>query len=456
MKTMLLCCFLVLCLAFGGKDAPAQVPSNFDYADGWLEFDQTKKQHVNHGVFWKPETEYGKFFWESWVMPYEGSGYIISDGYGGRHNLLYGLIAGPSFASFSGNIWSYNPNNPNFGEAISFGANDGDRVPINEWVHAAVSWDGKFIRTYLNGIVSGMTPFTGTRRTINGGGSGVLYVGGSDHINFNGRIARVRGFETEVPPNLEHNFAPDLYFKGLYFTRNPSKSVTKAAFVADYSPRNQGYVTSESAPKFVAGTITKPTSAPSLPIISGNAAVFDSFSRQNQTKAFQRIVSMGLTETVARSALKWTSADSWGIFAGRAVAYAPGISFATVSSNVASPNFKVTVDRLSYKYGSTGVTFHYTDDGNNLAAYTDNGSSVYVIKQVNKDTSILANCPAPNDTWTQLSVEARDSTLKIAVDGTQICTVGIGGYQKTQKVGLMKYSKGNIWRWDNFTVTELQ
>jgi hypothetical protein len=454
MKIILLCCFLFLCLISGSEYTRAQVPPYFNYVDGWLEFDQAKNQHVDHGVFWTPEIEYGKFFWEAWVMPYEKSGYIISDGYGGRHNLLFGLHSDKSSASFTGNVWSYNPNDEDFGELISFGAID--TVPINEWVHTAVSWDGKFIRTYLNGIVSGITPFNGVRMTVNGAGSGNLYVGGSDHINFNGRIAKVRGFENEVPPNLENNFAPDLYFKGLYTGLNSSKSVTKAAFVSNYSTRKEGYTTTASAPKFVAGSITKPTSSPVMPVIPKETAVFDSFSRQNQTKAFDRTVSLGLTETTSGKGLKWNSTESWGIFAGRAVAYSPNISYATVSTNIASPNFKISVDRPGKNHDSTGVTFDYIDDGNNLAVYTEKGSDIFVTKRTNNDLSVLAKCAVPKENWTTMSVEIRGTILQIGVDGKEICVETIGKYKRTQNVGLMKSSQDSIWRWDNFTVTELQ
>ena len=67
------------------------------------------RTHVNHGPFWPPqvsgvEVNFGtQFFWESWVCPL-GSGYLISDGYGGSHALLWGFNGSPG--PVYGNIWN--------------------------------------------------------------------------------------------------------------------------------------------------------------------------------------------------------------------------------------------------------------------------------------------------------------------------------------------------------------
>src|SRR4051794_17247759 len=48
--------------------------------------------HVDHGKFWnKGETDtsdIGTFMWDAWVI-YRGGEYLISDGYGGAHALLW-------------------------------------------------------------------------------------------------------------------------------------------------------------------------------------------------------------------------------------------------------------------------------------------------------------------------------------------------------------------------------
>jgi hypothetical protein len=57
--------------------------------------------HVNHSTFWPPQVSGvqvnlgTQFLWDSWVAPQSG-GYLISDGYGGSHALLWGFITSAS------------------------------------------------------------------------------------------------------------------------------------------------------------------------------------------------------------------------------------------------------------------------------------------------------------------------------------------------------------------------
>ncbi len=52
--------------------------------------------HINHGYFWKPGQTLGPCMWEAWFMPdqFDPSRYIISDGYGGAHALLWSGMSG--------------------------------------------------------------------------------------------------------------------------------------------------------------------------------------------------------------------------------------------------------------------------------------------------------------------------------------------------------------------------
>src|SRR5207253_7174163 len=109
--------------------------------------------------------------------------YMISDGFGGAHALLFGFIGDSTGKrySLSGNVW-------NGSTAIQFGSDDGPAP--GEWGHYAVGWDGNYIFTYFNGVPVGLIPFGGPR--LPGGsdnGAGRLFIGGSDHNNFMGRIA---------------------------------------------------------------------------------------------------------------------------------------------------------------------------------------------------------------------------------------------------------------------------
>ena len=55
----------------------------------------------------EPSVDLGSFFyWEAWVAP-RTNGYLISDGYGGAHALLWGpILLSSSSMIFQGNIWN--------------------------------------------------------------------------------------------------------------------------------------------------------------------------------------------------------------------------------------------------------------------------------------------------------------------------------------------------------------
>ncbi|MCA1615428.1 MAG: carboxypeptidase regulatory-like domain-containing protein, partial [Acidobacteria bacterium] len=161
-----------------------------------LEWDGSP-QTVDHDYFFNSPDDFGHFFWEFWAMPGADAGatYLLSDGYGGAHALLFGFgnfgTTEPGRYQFIGNVWD----GAGF---VSFSSDEGPAA--GEWGHFAVGWDGKEIVTYLNGVPVGRTPFAGPRREggFNNGG-GRLLIGGSDHNNLIGRIAQVRGFEGANP-----------------------------------------------------------------------------------------------------------------------------------------------------------------------------------------------------------------------------------------------------------------
>ena len=178
-----------------------------------LEFDGTPKT-VDAGVFWPGGEPLGHFFWEVWAMPGENAGatYLISDGYGGAHALLFGFgFYGASEASryqLFGNVW-------NGSTWTFFSSNEGPAV--GEWAHLAVGWDGHQIISYFNGVPVGSSPFNGPRISPGpNGGGGRLLIGGSDHNNLIGRIAQVHGYEDTNPRELTSAtaaFAPEAVFR---------------------------------------------------------------------------------------------------------------------------------------------------------------------------------------------------------------------------------------------------
>jgi hypothetical protein len=167
-----------------------------------LEFDGTPKtvdysvSVENNNLFWPPFVDYGHFFWEFWAMPGDDAAgrYMISDGYGGAHAILFGVAnlnsSEPGRYQLLGNIW--------YGAGLTYFGGDQGPAP-REWGHFAAGWDGKYIVTYFDGVPVGKTAYTGPRVTPGpAGGCGRLFIRGSDHSNFDGRIAELRGGEEQA------------------------------------------------------------------------------------------------------------------------------------------------------------------------------------------------------------------------------------------------------------------
>jgi len=130
--------------------------------------------------------------WEAIAQgnPWNPSGYILADGYGGGHAVL--------FSGTSGNIF-FDQGKPTE-QIVSFASLD---IPPNgAFSHVQVgiesdAYSKPSIIVRENGIPCSRTFIpSGAQRTTAGSGSGTLFLGGSDHSNFVGWIAAVRGWDT--------------------------------------------------------------------------------------------------------------------------------------------------------------------------------------------------------------------------------------------------------------------
>lgn len=179
-----------------------------------------------HGPFWPVGVDLGHFSWEFWSCLDDTSitGYLLSEGKGGDHALLCTVNAIPQ-----GNIWNgvVSPDG-----STSFSG--GYTAQIGEWLHSRFGWDGTFIYVWINGILVNMTRFAGPRRAQ----QGELFIAGSDHSNFTGRIAGVRGWEGTCPPfsnNHQYVYTPDRVFSPrLPMSVTIPGSYTPAQFCVSY------------------------------------------------------------------------------------------------------------------------------------------------------------------------------------------------------------------------------
>ena len=462
-----------------------------------LEFDGQPKT-VDYGNFWQEGVNLGHFFWEFWAAPGSNAAatYMLSDGYGGAHALLFGVgsfnSSEPSRYELLGNIFD-GVRHDNY-----FGSDQGPAV--GEWGHFAVGWDGQNIITYFNGVPVGKTPFHGPRRTPGpGGGAGRLLIGGSDHSNFDGRIAQVRGYEDAnpreaLPGGAEASFAPQTVF-GVegnllsYYFRSDGVTVadlsrgyngvnrvgwvrgTVAGILLDCGscPRPQ-FVVDPSAPNFAANTPAPPVIVPSAPAAPSGALVFDSFSRANSTYLFGSRGGLGSTEGGSAGTQVWqsnqspTSAQPFGILNSIAVLLANDTALAWVQTGSASGKLDVRVDRRRGRWGRgihTGLSFRVVNANNFFFAFTSDAAgppSTQALKvgyYLDGQRVDLATSAALPDTWTTLRVVTTDAgDLKVYADNTLLFStntplmataIGAGLYNNSFGLGLVN-------RWENFTV----
>lgn len=458
---------------------------------------------VDYGYFWDHKRVLGHFFWELWAMPDEKSsgGYMIADGYGGGHALLFGFayLSGQELNHYqlSGNIW----------DGVQLNTFNSDEGPEPyEWGHFAVGWDGRHVITYFNGVPVGKKEFDGPRRTPGpGGGGSRLLVGGSDHSNFTGRIAQVRGYEERNPregdgsdPTLPFAaFRPQTVFDRegslLSYYFRPGDPITdlspgghdgKAHTGVRRGTKNgmlQGcdgcpvpqFVVDPTAPDFSnpdnPGRSVTPQQPPA-PAPQG-ALVFDSFTRPNSTYILGGRGGLGATESGTLSPRPWqtnvdaASAQPFGILNGRAVLLANAASVAWVNPVAPSADLDVSVNRRPRQLGTgqnTGLSFRVLNASNYFFAYTSEGATQADPKRLTVGyylngvrTDLVTDLQLPND-WTTLRVETRaDGRINVyrsqqlvfsTTSSVLANATGAGLYNNAPGLGLTN-------RWDNFTIS---
>lgn len=427
--------------------------------------------HVDHGRFWGQAvgTDLGSgFWWTTWVKPLNAN-YLVSDGYGGSHALLWGIFPynpATGGGGASGNIWS--------GSApISF--TGGYAPAAGEWMWAAVGWDGTNIYTYANGICDGQTPGL-TSRALPAGTNGHLYVGGSDHNNGGYDLAYLAAWDrtywttqtktAAVWPSRfprtyqvalgQADFAAeyvggqpviqDVSAAGYEETagtyparRHPGRIVTSAGASQDdnaltaYSAILNGAGLAAAVPRYISdATCPYARSIPSpLPKERvwtpkpppGGCLIFDGFDRRNQTPAFTYHPTLGQTEGGSLGKRTWAVEypDSWGILGGRAVLTKAVSSLSWVDAGTADQDVRVTRLLGAQQTGATGIAFRVKDRSNHWIAYSIPGTNnVYVYSWVGGVLGPQHLFTTGSTTWTILRIVAHGGTItpQVSVNGT--------------------------------------
>lgn len=469
-----------------------------------LEFDGSPKS-VDYGYFWPPHLNLGHFFWEFWAMPGNNAGatYLLSDGYGGAHALLFGFGfyggSEPERYQLFGDTFDGVPDVTH----ITFFSSD-QGPAIGEWGHFAVGWDGQNIITYYNGVPAGKTAFAGPRQSPDfAGGGGRLLIGGSDHNNLVGRIAQVRGYEGSNPrevttsgeSGVEASFAPQTIFgvggNLLSYYFRPAQKVADLSFgYESYKhvgvPRGTTagilydcgncpppqFVIDPSAPNFPTGTPPSPVNvAPPSPVPAG-ARIFDSFGRLNSTYLFGAKGGLGSTESGAAGPQLWhmdhdsLQRQPFGILNGIAVLLGDNTSVAWVSTASSTANLDVEVSRRPGIWGSgisTGLSFRAADNQNYFFAYARGDSATNQVLTVGyyqngQRTNLTTSVSMPSSWVTLIVVTNNSGSIKVYADSVLVYSVSTGVMATATGAGLYNNSSGLalVNRWDNFTVYDAQ
>lgn len=486
--------------SFTATPTPPYKPSHV------LEFDGTPMT-VEFGTFWDHHRELGHFFWEFWAMPDRRSsgGYMVSDGYGAAHAILFGFqyLHGSELSHYQlgGNVFD--------GEKLNTFLSDEGPRPF-EWGHYAVGWDGHYLVSYFNGVPVGRSPFDGPRRTPGpGGGSARLFIGGSTHSNFSGRMAQVRAYEDRNPREGDGTdagavlatFTPQTVFSregnlAAYFFR-PGDPISDLSDGMEGRPhtgvrRNTRNMVAHPCdgpcplPKFVYDPTAPDFSNPDNPGLPpapaltpqpapAEALVFDSFTRANSTYILGGLGGLGSTEGGTLAPLAWrTSVDAglpqpFGILNERGVLLANGASVAWVETGATSAGLDVRVSRRPRRAGTgqnTGLSFRVQDGSNFFFAYTSEGAAQSNPKRLavgyylnGARTDLAADLALPAIDWTALRVVTRaDGGLEVFLDSTPVFQATSAQLSGAKGAGLYNNAPGLALtnRWDDFTIFAAQ
>lgn len=403
-----------------------------------VEFDHTKGHNVNHGYYFPTETVFGNFFYEAWVKPYADCSYIISDGYGGDHALLWGFGGGTTETVVTGNTF-------NGSTSDSFSGNSAIRT--NEWVHVAVGWDGTNIRTWINGQLDSQQALASRQNTPINAGCGVMFVGGSDHSNFNGQIRMIRGFEG-------WGYGSD-YFKPEHNFRTVAGNGIEASFIADYTKQasviqdggngafgslHAGVLaqgndagafgsinTLMNLPQWVSVTDfeLQPYSGTITPI-PANAILFDAFERTDSTHAFSPTISWGDAPT----GQTWIHpVDNCGIYNGQAFVQNNALTPPII--DVETADMDVTFAANIIDGFGMNVSVRRSDASNYIAAYIT-GGSLYFLKNIAGSTTTLSTTSAAGVTSVRIKCLGDSISLYINGSGAATTTATVSGLSGTQ------------------------
>lgn len=472
------------------------------------------------GPFWSPQQQLSlgtDFLWQAWARIDSGQGnYILSDGNGGAHALLWDGRAGNLFLDDSTDIF--------------YGSDDDVPPGVLSFVEVLSATEQataqKYIVTRQNGVPTGRVAFTALRtRSTQSTSNGYAFIGGSDHQNATFYLASLRAFDREYPyPSSASPLAAIVPPKFLTPTIWDGATVHAASLLLDASQMNSGIIPDLSAGydlgisggtkykhdarvytvptgvnlsvidaastawasaqpmptrTYLTGTPLDTTTWPSAPdrgltppTTPVGCKIFDSFSRADQTYAHTQLPTLGSTEAGSLGPLPWQQSaitnpigfnKYWGIYNGRAVLLVTTYG-AVAYVDTGSTDMDVRVDRRKGAWGNgeTGIAFRYVDANNHWFAYWNNdvgAANELDFGYISGGSYTYRGTSSFADTgWVTLRVVASGGSIQVYTDSTlRYSVTGETQFSTATKAGIVTTRQpgarvNSLARWDNFTV----
>lgn len=421
-------------------------------------------QNVGHGLYWEgyepaKNNTLGNVTVDAWVKidPQTQTGYIVSAGYGGAHAVLFGVQRINDKYQITGNFHSLLN-----GQYTNYSFTSNPTLLTNKWYQLSVEVNGSVITTFIDGVPQNRNSFQGQRIAAPVQGDpygGLLYIAGSDHLNFIGSIGQVRiiegnaiyagnGFERQISLflsnlsrttglSVEATFLAD-YAKCGSFVTDESNGYRGKRFPGAYTTQNLPYpqcVRDPSYPLFRDANYTEPTGeAPATP--PSGATVFDSFNRADTVD----LKVLGRTDVGNQY---WQHQYPFAIQADSA-AYTGQNYYAVATVNGASDG-TLSVDRVGQ--AETGLVFR--SGANGLFQVFTQGNEIIVFKWVG---SGLTTYSAPTGAWQRLTVTMNGQNIAISTGAGSINLTDTELATNTG-IGIGIFNPVNIYKFENFTFT---
>lgn len=415
-----------------------------------LEFDGTA-QHVNHGAFWQADVAYFRFFADFMIKP-TGSGYFLSAGYGGAHCLL----AGTDGSEGGPYIITGNVRNDDTSTTTTFTSKDSIRH--NEWAYVSIAYNETNLYVYINGIPSAKIDLATQRKTPDPTDA-VIFIGGSDHLNFHGRIAGVRIFEIATGgampfTTLASVKRPPIENFGLASINNGA-DIISASFLADYrtgsladisngmNGQHNGYLAEATVdiageggyyndvnlynrdpslvPNWVVDPFTWPTSSAASKTPIPDTRIFDDFARPDKHKGNTTTLTLGTTTTGNKT---WTTpGNHYGILNGNAYMDDTNEYHAVITDNQTDGTIIWKRPAVVDLTGTSAVyryLFRYTDESNYEELYLDESNTCLVREIIAGVGSSIGASLGGGGTWTEVKLVLSGTTATVYKDGVSL------------------------------------